>query len=35
MAAIVFGGLMELAQEFLTTTNHASFGILWQVELEL
>ncbi|MGI6478978.1 MAG: VanZ family protein [Salinivirgaceae bacterium] len=25
MAAIVFGGLMELAQEFLTTTNHASF----------
>ena len=26
MAAIVFGGLMELAQEFLTT-NHASFGI--------
>ncbi|HOG19003.1 MAG TPA: VanZ family protein [Salinivirgaceae bacterium] len=26
VATIVFGGLMELAQEFLTTTCHASFG---------
>ena len=26
VAAIVLGGLMELAQEFLTTTRHANFG---------